>query len=249
MNRPVHTGAVDIEDGSSYGSESVALLEAEHNENAKFLRYAEMYTSLQGEGAHSGLPCFFVRTGGCDLRCSWCDTPDALSGGGWISLDGILKAIPPHVTLVQLTGGEPLLQRDRVMALAGVLSIAPYNKKILLETGGHCSLAGLPQNIHIVMDIKLTGSGEAHHDFAANFEFLKSTDEIKFVISDRNDFDEAVRWVVEHRLAERFHILFSPAWNLVALSDLAAWILESGVSVRLQTQLHKYIWGGEANGV
>ncbi|MEQ9365541.1 MAG: radical SAM protein [Leptospirales bacterium] len=227
----------------------MALLEAEQKENAKFLRFAEMYTSLQGEGSHSGLPCFFIRTGGCDLRCDWCDTPGALSGGDWVSLDEILQAVPEHVSLVQLTGGEPLLQRDRIIALAGVLSVAPYNKKVLLETGGHLSLADLPRTIHIVMDVKLPASGESRHDFAANFEFLKPSDEIKFVIADRADFDAAVEWLRAHDLERRFQILFSPVWNRLDIADLAAWTLDAGLKVRLQAQLHKYIWGGEASGV
>ena len=249
MNLPVTTDLPGAPGGAALEMPETNVLEAEHNANARFLRYAEMYASVQGEGAHAGLPCFFVRTGGCDLRCRWCDTPDALSGGEWISLDGILKAIPPHITLVQITGGEPLLQRDRIVALAGVLSVAPYNKKILLETGGHCSLAGLPQNVHIVMDVKLPASGESDHDFAANFEFLKNTVEIKFVVADRGDFDAAQEWIEEYRLSERFQVLLSPAWGRVALSDLAAWMMEARLSVRLQTQLHKHIWGGEAHGV
>ena len=223
--------------------------EADHEANAKFLRFAEMYTSLQGEGAHTGLPCFFLRTAGCDLRCSWCDTPDALSGGKWISIDEILAAIPAHVSLVQITGGEPLLQRDRIVALAGVLSVAPYNKKILLETGGHLSLAGLPEALHIVMDVKLPGSGEAHHNFVGNFAHLKASDEIKFVINDRQDFDVAAAIVREHELADRFQVLFSPVWDAVTLADLAAWILEAQLNVRMQTQLHKHAWGGEARSV
>ncbi|MCR9143449.1 MAG: 7-carboxy-7-deazaguanine synthase QueE [bacterium] len=248
MNRPIHTGDRSTLERER-GSDSVALLEAEQRENAKFLRFAEMYTSLQGEGAHSGLPCFFIRTGGCDLRCSWCDTPDALSGGSWVSLDDILQAVPAHVSLVQLTGGEPLLQRDRIIALAGVLSVAPFNKKLLLETGGHLSLADLPRNIHIVMDVKLPASGEAHHDFAANFEFLKPTDEIKFVIADRDDYEAAARWLRDYDLERRFQILFSPVWNHMPLADLADWIIADGLNVRLQTQLHKHVWGGEASGV
>ena len=227
----------------------MAVLEAEQKENARFLRFAEMYTSLQGEGAHAGLPCFFIRTGGCDLRCKWCDTPDALSGGEWVSLDDILQAVPRHVSLVQITGGEPLLQRDRIIALAGVLSVAPYNKKILLETGGHLSLADLPRTMHIVMDVKLPASGEADRDFAANFQYLKPTDEIKFVIADRRDFDAALDWLREYDLERRFQLLFSPVWDSLSLKDLAAWTLEAGVNVRLQTQLHKHIWGGEASGV
>lgn len=218
-------------------------------DSTRFLRIAELYSSLQGEGSHSGLPCFFIRTGGCDLRCSWCDTPDALSGGQWASLDDLIAAIPEHVELVQITGGEPLLQRDRVVALSGVLSVPPFNKKVLIETGGHLSLAGLPESLHIVMDIKLPGSGEANHDFAANFAYLKATDEIKFVVADRADFAAALAIANEHSLADRFQLLFSPVWGRLELRDLAKWLMESGLRARLQTQLHKHVWGGEASGV
>lgn len=216
---------------------------------ARFLKYSEMYLSLQGEGRHSGLPCFFLRTAVCDVRCTWCDTPEALSGGEWISRTEILAAIPAHVQLVQITGGEPLIQKDRVIELIEILSAAPYEKKVLLETGGHRSLAGLPESTHIVMDIKLPSSGEDRHDFAANFEFLKRSDEIKFVIADRNDFERAEHWIREYRLEDVCELLISPVWNRLALNDLAQWLLDAKLQARLQTQLHKHTWGGEATGV
>ncbi len=236
---------------ASGASETAALAGAADRpvDHTRFLRIAELYSSLQGEGAHSGLPCFFIRTGGCDLRCSWCDTPDALSGGQWASLDDLIAAIPDHVELVQITGGEPLLQRDRVLALSGVLSVPPFNKKVLIETGGHLTLAGLPESLHIVMDVKLPASGESRHDFAANFAHLKATDEIKFVVADRADFDAALDMASEHSLADRFQLLFSPVWGQLELRDLAEWLIASGLRARLQTQLHKHVWGGEASGV
>lgn len=215
------------------------------------LKCHERYASLQGEGAHTGQPCFFIRTSVCDLRCRWCDTPEALSGIGASRLDivELAREVPDWITLLQITGGEPLLQRDAVIALIELLTRAPYGKKILLETGGHRSLAGLPVQTHIVMDIKLPGSGEATHDFASNLKYLKSTDEIKFVIADRRDFDAALEWMREFRLAQLCGLLFSPVWGELALADLAAWILETQTPVRLQTQLHKHIWGGAARGV
>ncbi len=215
----------------------------------RFLKYAELYLSLQGEGKHSGLPCFFIRTAVCDLRCRWCDTPEALSGGEWISRDEILSAVPDHVELVQITGGEPLVQKDRIIELIEILSAAPHHKKVLLETGGHRSLAGLPESAHIVMDIKLPASGEGRHDFAANFQYLKREDEIKFVVADRNDFERAERWIREYRLEDVCDLLFSPAWDQLSLNDLAQWILDAKLRARLQTQLHKHAWGGEATGV
>jgi 7-carboxy-7-deazaguanine synthase len=215
------------------------------------LKCQERYASLQGEGAHLGMPCYFIRTSVCDLRCRWCDTPEALTGLGAVRLDiaELAREIPEWIKLVQITGGEPMLQRDGVIALIELLTGAPHSKKVLLETGGHRSLAGLPSQTHVVMDIKLPGSGEAAHDFAANLKHLKSTDEIKFVIADRRDFDAALEWIREFRLAELCDLLFSPVWGELALADLAAWILESQAPVRLQTQLHKHIWGGAARGV
>jgi len=231
-------------------AESRALAErAGEIDRRKFLQIAEHYASLQGEGAHAGWPCYFIRTAVCDLRCSWCDTPEALGGGEWIDLNSLLVAIPDHVHLVQITGGEPLLQKPKIALLAEILAEAPYRKQVLLETGGHRLLEGLPGSLHIVMDVKLPGSGEATHEFAANFPFLKPTDEIKFVVADRADFDRAVHWIREHDLTSVCQILFSPVWGRAALRELAEWILESRLPVRLQTQLHKHIWGGEARGV
>lgn len=215
------------------------------------LKCHERYASLQGEGAHAGLPCYFIRTSVCDLRCRWCDTPEALGGAGAsrLDIDEIARDIPAWIRLVQITGGEPMLQRDAVLALINLLTGAPHAKKVLLETGGHRSLAGLPQATHIVMDIKLPGSGEANHDFASNLKYLKSSDEIKFVIADRRDFDAALQWIREFRLADLCGLLFSPVWGELNLADLAAWIMETQAPVRLQTQLHKHIWGGTARGV
>ena len=215
----------------------------------RFLRLSETYTSLQGEGAHSGLPCFFIRTGGCDLRCTWCDTPHALSGGQWIARDTLLALIPPQLRLVQLTGGEPLLQRAATLDLCRTLAQAPFSKKVILETGGHLSLQGVPRETHIVMDVKLPGSGEAQHPFAENFPLLKQSDEIKFVIAEYEDFRIAKHCIQSYRLDQLACLLFSPVWGQLELAELAGWLLESGLQARLQTQLHKHIWGAAAVGV
>ena len=215
----------------------------------RFLRLSETYTSLQGEGAHTGLPCFFIRTGGCDLRCSWCDTPHALSGGQWIARDALLALVPSHVRLIQLTGGEPLLQRTATLDLCRTLAREPFLKKVILETGGHLSLKDVPDETHIVMDIKLPGSGEPHHPFADNFPLLKQSDEIKFVVRDFEDFRVARHYIEHYKLERTAGLLFSPVWGQLELADLAAWLLQSGIQARLQTQLHKYIWGPAAIGV
>ncbi len=225
----------------------------------QFLQYAEIYTSLQGEGSHSGIPCFFIRTAVCDIRCHWCDTPHALGRGKWISLSKLLEKIPKHVSLVQITGGEPLVQKDAIITLITKLQSPPLSKKVLLETGGHRSLKKLPKKTHIVMDIKLPGSGEGHHDFAANFSYLKKSDEIKFVIANKEDFDKALEWIAWYKLTEKCHLLFSGVWGVLPLTELSKWFIKAGekgkikmqkgLETRLQVQLHKIIWPNQTKAV
>lgn len=211
------------------------------------LRLTETFLSLQGEGIHAGLPCFFVRTSGCNLRCHWCDTDYAFTGGEKIPVDEILHRLPATVSLVQITGGEPLLQEEEVCML--IEELHARGKKVLLETGGHISIERVPRQTHIVIDIKLPGSGESHHDFAANLPFLKSTDEIKFVIADRTDYEAAVRWIREHHVEAVAELLFSPVFGRIAPAELASWVLADGLPVRMQLQQHKYIWSPTARGV
>jgi 7-carboxy-7-deazaguanine synthase len=213
----------------------------------KNIRIIETYLSVQGEGMHAGLPCFFIRTAVCDIRCSWCDTPQALGNGPSISFEELLARVPTSVRLIQITGGEPLVQKDQVITLCEALHAR--GKKILLETGGHRSLDGIPDYVHIVMDIKLPGSGQAHHPFEKNFEWLKKSDEIKFVIQDRIDFDAALSWIRSHNLENACHLLLSPVWGSVAPATLTQWLLEENIDARMQIQLHKIIWGANATGV
>lgn len=212
-----------------------------------FLRLTETFLSLQGEGIHAGLPCFFVRTSGCNLRCKWCDTEYAFTGGEKVSLDEILDRLPLNIPLVQITGGEPLLQEEEVCRLIEELHLR--KKKVLLETGGHLSIERIPRETHIVLDIKLPGSGESHHDFAANLPFLKSADEIKFVIVDRADYEAAVAWLRDYQLANKCDLLFSPVYGRMNPAELARWVVEDRLPVRMQLQQHKYIWHPEARGV
>ncbi|MCB1308574.1 MAG: 4Fe-4S cluster-binding domain-containing protein [Leptospiraceae bacterium] len=211
------------------------------------LRISETYLSLQGEGKHTGWPCFFIRTAVCDIRCRWCDTPHALMGGDRVNIDQLIALIPDHVRLVQITGGEPLVQHGPVLEV--IKKLEARGKKVLLETGGHRSLESVPATVHIVMDIKLPSSGEDRYNFAANLTYLKSSDEIKFVIADRSDFDCALQWMTEYHLADICEVLFSPVWDELELKELAEWILAAELPVRLQTQLHKHIWGGGTVGV
>lgn len=214
-----------------------------------YIYLTETYVSIQGEGDYSGELCFFIRTSGCDLRCSWCDTPESFDEGYGISKEELLSLIPEDVKNVQITGGEPLLQAQSVIDLIRTLSESPYNKRVLLETGGHHSIQGIPSVCHICMDVKLPSSGESEHDFLRNFPFLKLSDEIKFVIADRQDYDQAVSIVLDHDLIDRCHIFFSPAFEILDGKKLADWIIRDQLSVRMQLQLHKYIWGGDAKGV
>lgn len=213
------------------------------------LDITEWFLSIQGEGRHTGLPCFFIRMAGCDLRCRYCDTTYAYGSGTKMEIDEIVSLVPKHIAHVQITGGEPLLQEEGLIELIDRLLAPPHDKTVLLETGGHQSLRNLPAALHTVMDIKLSGSSEADHDFAANFPYLKKTDEIKFVISNKTDFEEAVDWIRKYRLDEICELLISPVFDELSLATVAGWILDAELDVRLQTQLHKIIWGKEATGV
>ncbi len=210
---------------------------------------AERFLSLQGEGLYSGIPCYFIRTAGCDIRCNWCDTEDAFQGGTSVSLEELLREIPREVRLVQITGGEPLVQRNSVLRLMERLVEEPHKKKVLLETGGHRSIDGIPDHVHICMDIKLPGSGEEHHDFIRNLPFLKKSDEIKFVLADEEDYRVASRMVRDLELDGVCTVLFSPVRGQLDLRLLAENIVRDRLPVRLQIQLHKSIWGENARGV
>lgn len=223
------------------------------NSPKKFLQISELYTSLQGEGLHSGLPCFFIRTAVCDIRCQWCDTPHALGKGHWMSKNELFAQLPQHIPLIQITGGEPLVQKENIIQLIQALLVTPkyknQEKKVILETGGHRPLGGIPVKTHIVMDIKLSASGESHHDFGANLKYLKHSDEIKFVVQDQQDFIKACEWIREYNLEKVCNLLFSSVWGKLPLSKLAEWVLEANLQARIQTQLHKVIWGSDAKQV
>ncbi len=213
------------------------------------LLISEHYSTLQGEGIFSGLPCYIIRTAECDLRCSWCDTTHAFTDGKNLEIDEILGDIPEHIQLVLITGGEPLLQKNDINLLIEKLQGPKYNKKIILETGGHLPIEGIHNGVHICMDIKLPGSGESDYDFIKNLPFLKSTDEIKFVVASEDDLDHAETLIHANRLAERFQVLVSPVFGMIDPSRIATWILTSGLNIRLQLQLHKIIWDPSKRGV
>jgi 7-carboxy-7-deazaguanine synthase len=207
----------------------------------------EMYRSIQGESTFAGLPCVFVRLAVCDSRCTWCDTPHAFAEGHWLSVDEVLaKALQFDCPLVEVTGGEPLLQPDVLPLMA---RLADAGRTVLLETSGAHDVGPVDRRVHVIMDLKCPDSGECAGNFWPNLDRLKPTDQIKFVIASRRDFDWSAEVVREHQLDHRFTVLFSPAFTAVEPRPLADWLLGSGLQVRLQLQLHKFIWDPKARGV
>ena len=208
----------------------------------------EIYASIQGESTHAGRPCTFVRLAACDLRCVWCDTPYAFTGGTRMSIDDVVSEVDRlGVPVVELTGGEPMLQAEAPALMARLLD---RGYTVLLETGGHRPLDQVPAAVIKIVDVKCPGSGEAAKMHWPNLDALSPHDEVKFVIADRADFDFACDVVAKHGLASRVAaVLFSPVHGTLAPNELARWILESRVPARLQIQAHKYIWSPEARGV
>jgi 7-carboxy-7-deazaguanine synthase len=203
------------------------------------MRVAEIFESIQGETTQAGRVASFVRLAGCNLRCSYCDTPKAQTGGRRMTLHQVLGALPREPPLVVITGGEPLLQRRSVQALAAQLIRA--GAQVILETNGSLPIAGLDRRIVRVVDWKCPGSGSCGSFLLANLRALEPHDEVKFVISQRHDYDWASARVAENRLAERCTVLFAPAFGRLAGRRLARWMLADRSPARLQLQLHKVL--------
>jgi len=208
----------------------------------------EIFHSIQGESTHAGRRCVFVRLTACDLRCSWCDTPYAFNEGRKMSLDHILAEVDRHdCDTVELTGGEPLLQKEVYPLMQRLLD---GGKTVLLETGGHVSLAQVPPAVHTIMDVKCPGSGEAHTTDWENLDRLDANDEVKFVIKDRADYDYACDVLRRHALQDTVAaVLFSPVHGVLDPRTLSEWVLADRLRVRVQLQVHKYIWSPETRGV
>ena len=231
----------------------------------------EIFRSIQGESTHAGLPCIFVRLTGCNLRCTWCDTAYAFHGGTKMSVEEILtrveelSTIAPDaesskgeaargVSLVELTGGEPLLQPDVIPLAQRLLD---DGNTVLIETSGERPIADLPREVIKIVDIKCPDSGEADTFRLENLDAMGPKDEIKFVISSRRDYEFARDFTLDRGLAQRVHqVVFSPvhadpegAWPGMRAQDLAEWILADGLPVRLGLQLHKFIWHPATRGV
>lgn len=208
------------------------------------LRVAEIFESVQGESTRAGEPCAFVRLSGCDVGCAWCDTPDAqdATGGRVMSVGSVATELTRLCTqLVLITGGEPLLQREAVMALAGRLLDA--DRAVMLETSGAYPADGLDPRIQIVMDAKTPSSGATDRFRAKHLSPLDGNDELKFVVADRKDFRWALSFMAEHDTSRLRAVHLSPAWGRLPATELAAWLrtAEVGSNVRLTVQLHKLL--------
>ena len=207
------------------------------------LRISEIFFSLQGETSRVGLPTVFVRLTGCPLRCNYCDTTYAFTGGKAMTLDAILAEVARHgAHFVTVTGGEPLAQKN-CLSLLQALCDARY--EVSLETGGSIDVSGVDARVVKVLDIKTPASGEMEKNLWSNLEHLNPHDEIKFVLCDEADYQWAKQVLVERKLAQRCEVLFSPAQGQITARDVAEWILRDHLPVRLQVQLHKLLWGNE----
>ena len=208
----------------------------------------EIFHSIQGESTHAGRPCVFVRLTACDLRCSWCDTPYAFHEGRKMALDEVIAQVKAFdCPVVEVTGGEPLLQQDVYPLMQHLLD---DGLTVMLETGGHRSIAQVPPGVIRIMDVKCPGSGESDRNDWSNMGLLVPADEVKFVIKDRADYEFARDVVARYALAGRVSaVLFSPVHGVLDPKLLAEWILADKLDVRLQLQAHKYIWHPTTRGV
>ena len=227
------------------------------------MQITEIYKSLQGESTHAGLPCVFVRLTGCNLRCTWCDSEYTFQGGVKMSLDEVMNEVQrlsPPGSLVEITGGEPMLQQREVVPLMQRLIESGY--KVLLETSGERPLASVPPEVIKIVDVKCPDSGEGDTFDLQNLKALTPRDELKFVLSSRRDYDFARDFLRQHDLAPKVNaILFSPAFRkdatgsrdashcLLDPQQLAEWMIADNVPARLGLQLHKFIWDPAVKGV
>ena len=206
------------------------------------LSVCETFASIQGESTHAGRRCFFIRLAGCSHRCSYCDTVYAREGGEPLSVETLVdRAKRAEIPLVEVTGGEPMEQPETPSLCRSLLDAG---FEVLLETNGAHDLGNVPEGVKRIIDCKTPSSGMAERHCFGNFEHLRTGDEIKFVVGSREDFDYAVKVVLNYGLAKKScELLISPVCGRGDLADLAAWVLASGLPLRMQLQMHKIIWG------
>jgi len=211
------------------------------------LKVNEIFYSIQGESTFAGLPCVFIRLTGCNLRCRYCDTQYAYQEGRSMDVELALQEMSKfNCALVEITGGEPLLQKETSELASRLIE---QGNQVLVETNGTKNIDVLPEPAIRIMDIKCPGSGESEKTDWENLRRLRSNDNVKFVIASRVDFEWSVQVIKKYQLLSRTVVLFSPTFGILDPGTLAQWILESSLPVRLQLQLHKYIWAPDRRGV
>lgn len=213
------------------------------------LKITEIYRSIQGESRHAGFPCTFIRLTGCPLRCKWCDTVYSFKGGKSLSIEQVLDEVQKlNISVVELTGGEPLSQ---ALAIPLMDLLLKRGYQVLLETSGSEDLSLVPKAVHVIMDLKAPDSSMSDKNLWSNLTHIKPSDDIKFVLASRGDFDWAMRIIEKEGLLDRAQILLSCAWGLLEPKILSEWMLDNAIAhrCRLQLQQHKYIWGPRVKGV
>lgn len=210
-------------------------------ESPSRLRLTEIFFSLQGESTTVGCPTVFIRLTGCPLRCGYCDTSYAFSGGEWYSLDQIMEQVKQYpARYITVTGGEPLAQKSCTELLA---RLCDEGYRVSIETSGALDISNIDSRVKRVMDLKTPASGECEKNLYQNIEYLGQNDEVKFVICNRDDYQWSKDILDKYRLNERCEVLFSPVHGEISATELADWIIQDGLAVRFQVQLHKYLWG------
>ena len=213
------------------------------------LRVTEIFRSVQGESTHAGRPCAFVRLTGCPMRCTWCDSEYTFTGGEHISVEDVMRQVRAYgCQLVEVTGGEPLAQKE---AFELIRRLCDEGYEVLIETGGYVSTEGVDERARVILDVKCPASGESERNHWPNLERLRADrDEVKFVVAGRDDWEFARGVIEKYGLESRARaLLVSPVWGVTDLKELADLVSSSGLDVRMQLQMHKYIWGPEVHGV
>jgi 7-carboxy-7-deazaguanine synthase len=211
------------------------------------LKVNEIFYSIQGEGTKAGLPCIFIRLTYCNLRCSYCDTEYAFYEGKDLSIEEIIASIKKYnCNLVEITGGEPLFQEE---SLTLMKNLCDSGYEVMLETSGSLAIENIDNRVKIIMDLKTPSSLMEKKNLYQNIKFLKQTDEVKFVIGNKKDYDWSKQIIKEYKLSEKCEILFSIVFGKLENRKLVEWILKDNLNVRFQTQLHKYIWEPNKKGV